>query len=204
MLVQDKIPPYVFEDLGDVTHEGADGSTVVGYSKPVKAFVVHDESIRLSEPLPRLKEAPLPNGSSNLYPSPEDAAAKEVKAPAEKSSDATTAKEASSFVQKPTKDIGREGYQRDVFHFVREDTNVQPTPFPRKETPFEYNGSDESSHAQLPKKDIGEQGIDPEVHGMTSANNMVLPIPHRRPDAPYLPNGSNPKSQPSFIGVRFL
>lgn len=150
MLVQDKIPPYVFEDLGDVSVEGS-----VGYSKPVKAFVVHDETIRLSEPLPRSNEAPLLNGSSNLYPTPEEkvaAAAKDSKAPVEKSSDATTA----SFVQKPTKDIGREGYQRDVFHFVRDDTNVQPTPFPRKESPFEYNGSDDSSHAQLPKRDIGE------------------------------------------------
>jgi len=34
------------------------------------------------------------------------------------------ADEASSFVQKPNKDIGKAGYDRDVYHFVREDTNV--------------------------------------------------------------------------------
>jgi hypothetical protein len=52
ILVQgDKIPPYVFEDLG------------AGYTKPVKAFVTHDESIRLSEPLARPQQAPLLNGS---------------------------------------------------------------------------------------------------------------------------------------------
>ena len=57
------------------------------------------------------------------------------------------ADEVASFIYKPTKDIGREGYNRDVFHFVRDDTNVQPTPYPRKETPFEFNGSDAKSHA---------------------------------------------------------
>lgn len=109
---------------------------------------------------------------------------------------------ADSFAQKPTKDIGEPGYNRDVYHFVREDTNVQPTPWPRKETPFDYNGSDPKSHAQKPMRDIGEGGIDPEVHGMASSNNMVLPIPHARRDTPYLPNGSDPKSH--FIGVRFM
>jgi hypothetical protein len=154
MLVQDSIPPYVFEDLG------------AGFPKKVKPFVTHDESIRLSEPLPRSKEAPLLNGSDPSAQSaePEEekkeaapakkSAAKDEKAPAEeskkKSSDATTAKadEGASFVQQPTKDIGRSGYDRDVYHFVREDTNVQPTPWPRRETPFDSNGSDPKSHVQ--------------------------------------------------------
>ena len=59
----DSIPPYVFEDLGD------------GYTKKVKAFVTHDESIKLSEPLPRSKQAPALNGS--------DPSAQSAEAPAE-------------------------------------------------------------------------------------------------------------------------
>jgi hypothetical protein len=93
----------------------------------------------------------------------------------------------SFYVQKPQRDIGKTGYDRDVYHFVREDTNVQPTPWTRRETPFDPNGSDPSAHPSFigvrfmkPRKDVGEKGIDEEVHGMVAANSMVKPIPNAR------------------------
>jgi hypothetical protein len=141
---------------------------------------------------------------------PEAPAAKaEEAAPkaAEKPADATTAKaDGASFVQRPNKDIGRDGYDKDVYHFVREDTNVQPTPWPRRQEPYDPNGSNPkaqpSSFLGRTNRDIGEGGINEEVHGFASANNMVLPIPHARRDTPYEYNGG--KTFPAqFQGVRF-
>lgn len=113
--------------------------------------------------------------------------------------------EKASFAQRPFKDIGRDGYDKDVFHFVREDSNVQPTPWPRRETPFDYNGSDPKSHfMSRNRRDIGEKGLDEEVHGFASNNNMVQPIPHARRDSPYEYNGYKNQYPAAFSGVRFF
>lgn len=108
----------------------------------------------------------------------------------------------SDFAYRPkkVKDISEQGVAPEIHGFVSNNNMVEPVPYDRVASAYEYNGSDPSAHpssfiASRPRKDIGEQGVDAEVHGLVSNNNMVLPIPHRRPAAAYEPNGSDPSAQ---------
>lgn len=101
---------------------------------------------------------------------------------------------------KKVKDISEQGVTQETYGFVSNNNMVEPIPYDRHATAYDYNGSDPSAHpssfiATRPRKDIGEQGVDPEVHGLVSNNNMVLPIPHRRSEEAFVPNGSDPSAQ---------
>ena len=98
-------------------------------------------------------------------------------------------------------DIGSSGQIKGVKAFVDNDPNAQPFPWPRRETPYDLNGSHPSSHpgAFAQKPDIGDKQIDEEVWGMASANNMVSPIPNWRKGSAYEDNGWDPKAHPSSL-----
>jgi hypothetical protein len=175
-------PYHDVKEADKKAEPAAEGEAAVESTAP-KAEKAVEAAPAKEEAKPAAKEAA---PAKEEAPAAEAAPAKEAPAAEEKPA---------AFVQRPGKDIGKTGYDRDVYHFVREDTNVQPTPYPKKETPFDYNGSDPRSHAQKffykPRKDIGEKGIDEEVHGFASSDTMVQGTPLRRSETAYLPNGSS-------------
>jgi hypothetical protein len=100
-----------------------------------------------------------------------------------------------------TEDIGAGGQIKGVKAFVDGDPNELPYQWPRRETPYDANGSAPNAHpgalakgSFVQKPDIGDKQIDEEVHGMASANNMVSPIPNWRKGSEYENNGWDPKA----------
>ena len=106
--------------------------------------------------------------------------------------------ETEMMAQKP--DIGRAGYDKAVRHFVNEDTSVHPTPYPRRDTPFDYNGSHPSAHsnALAQDQDIGRAGYDKAVRHFVNEDTSVHPTPYPRRETPFAPNGSHPSAHDSL------
>jgi hypothetical protein len=103
-------------------------------------------------------------------------------------------------IEEGRKDISEKGIDENVHWFANPLTETLN--WPRKETPYDYNGSSAKAHKNVlhQQHDISEKGIDENVHWF--ANPLTETLNWPRKETPYDYNGSGPKAHKVTLSQR--